>query len=151
LLSVHYGWRFSLNQLFWTILGPPNELYGFRNLILPQWIVATILSLLPALLGTMVYEKCAVTWRHFALAWLCWSLSFVLLYYLSYNPPFVCILQPLIHSLFGSQGMWESTGKFYAFVFMVFTFRAVPAAFLGMIAYEKITRWGRSRGERSSS
>lgn len=52
------GFEYNMNvAVFWEILGPPDEIYSFRNLALPK-IVALIATFTPALLtGLVIYRS----------------------------------------------------------------------------------------------
>jgi hypothetical protein len=42
--SYEIGFSYSLNQVCWAVFGPPNDLYGFRNIVLPRiiaWLIET--------------------------------------------------------------------------------------------------------------
>jgi hypothetical protein len=39
MLSYETGLAYAINQIDWAVFGPPANLYGFRNLILPRLIV----------------------------------------------------------------------------------------------------------------
>ena len=43
--SYEWGFSYKINQLGWAVFGPPDDLYSFRNLVLPRiaaWVVCTI-------------------------------------------------------------------------------------------------------------
>ncbi len=42
--SYEIGFSYSLNQVCWAVFGPPDDLYGFRNIALPRinaWLIET--------------------------------------------------------------------------------------------------------------
>lgn len=42
--SYEIGFSYSLHQVCWAVFGPPDNLYGFRNLVLPRiiaWLIET--------------------------------------------------------------------------------------------------------------
>lgn len=42
--SYEIGFSYSLNQVSWAVFGPPDNLYGFRNIVLPRilaWLIET--------------------------------------------------------------------------------------------------------------
>jgi hypothetical protein len=42
--SYEMGFSYSLNQVCWMVFGPPDNIYGFRNLLLPRiiaWLIET--------------------------------------------------------------------------------------------------------------
>ncbi len=50
--SYETGLAYKIHRLDWAIFGPPDDLYSFRNLVLPQlvaWLVCTIPASLAAL------------------------------------------------------------------------------------------------------
>lgn len=42
--SYEIDFSYSLNQVCWAVFGPPDDLYGFRNIVLPRiiaWLIET--------------------------------------------------------------------------------------------------------------
>ncbi len=66
--------EFHVNTLvLWNIIGVPEDIYSFRNIVLPKLIVFTFLSIPSTLVTVLVYEAtaykcCRCTWTLIAVA-----------------------------------------------------------------------------------
>src|SRR4051794_37440786 len=79
LFAAYFSLHYRLNQFLWLLFGTSESVYGFRNLIFPRLIIATIISIPPAVIGIAVYER-RVAWQRMFLAWMCWSGSFLVMW-----------------------------------------------------------------------
>jgi hypothetical protein len=137
LLNLYVGLPYRLNQVFWATFGSPTNEYGFWNLVLPRWIVALGLSIPPALLGVLVYEGRHLTWRRALCAWLCWSGSFVVFFFVLISP----LTQDVLRRVQGAgfqEWLYASPANFYLYAGLAFPVLFGPAGLVGTYLYARL-------------
>jgi len=55
LVAYRVALSFHVGQLFWNVAGPPENLYGVSNLLLPRLVVHTAIVLASLVVGLAVY------------------------------------------------------------------------------------------------
>ena len=56
-VGAQAGIGYKFNQLLWWLFGVPEDLYGFRNMVLHRIVIFAAISAPPTLFGLLVYQR----------------------------------------------------------------------------------------------